>query len=371
MRRCLHAFLVGVLSLAMTTDTARGCWYLRRVSRAPRPCVITCPPPRECGMMVVSDVVVDGWQGDATSASGCDCNAASVVADELVSVGEPAVEAPLAAPAAQPPVAPPDTVLPTLKPASEPVPVEVQQTTALAEEKPLEPAPAPFEPQPEAPAKEASEADANEAAATDEPASADAEKPSVDATVEPTAAPEVGNPAEPVEPVEPAPAEPALPVEPEEPNLFEDAEGDTATGEPFEEAPAESEDAATDVEPGDADAGEAPVVDEEAPAPDDSEPAADEPADEPPAPQADPFDGAGRSGEPLRRWIDRSGGYAVVAALVDVRADGTCVLDSAGRTLTVPLESLSDHDRNYAQRAQQRLAALRAAEPEASNTASM
>ena len=347
-------------------------------------------------MVVVSDVVVDGWQGDATSASGCGCHAVSVVADEIVSVGEPAVEAPTAAPAAQPSVAPPDMALPTLQPASEPVPVEVQQTTALAEEEPqkTEPAPAPLEPQPETPATEASEADAKEMVAADEPAAADAEKPLVDASTEPAdepaAAPEDGNPTEPVEPAEPAPAEPALPVEPEEPNLFEDAEDTAAVSKPFDEAPSELEDGSSpaaaaepvetedavevDVEPGDADAGEAPVVDEEAPAVDlpADEPLTEEPpAAEPPAPEADPFDGAGESGEPLRRWIDRSGGYAVVAALVDVRADGTCVLDSAGQTLTVPLESLSDHDRNYAQRAQQRLAAQRAAEPEASDTASM
>ena len=235
--------------------------------------------------------------------------------------------------------------------------------------------------------------------AADEPAAADAEKPLVDASTEPAdepaAAPEDGNPTEPVEPAEPAPAEPApaepaLPVEPEEPNLFEDAEDTAAVSKPFDEAPSELEDGSSpaaaaepvetedaveiDVEPGEADAGEAPVVDEEAPAADlpADEPLTEEPpAAEPPAPEADPFDGAGESGEPLRRWIDRSGGYAVVAALVDVRADGTCVLDSAGQTLTVPLESLSDHDRNYAQRAQQRLAAQRAAEPEASDTASM
>jgi hypothetical protein len=80
-------------------------------------------------------------------------------------------------------------------------------------------------------------------------------------------------------------------------------------------------------------------------------------ADEPTPPVADPFDAALRPVEPVRRWIDRSGGYAVVGALVAVREDGTCVLAAAGRTLTVPLDALSDHDREYASRAEGRLAA--------------
>ncbi|MCE9631452.1 MAG: hypothetical protein K8S94_12165 [Planctomycetia bacterium] len=422
MRRCLHAFLVGVLTLALTTDTARACWYLRRACRSPRPCVVVCPPPRECGMVVVSDVVVGGWHGDEASPSHCGCGWMTVVTDDVVSHGEPAmavssalpvevknepVGQPTAVPtpdvaAAQPPAAPPKASLLSLEPTSEPVADAVQQTTALTEEPP----------QPESPAKEAAEQ-----------AAVEAEKPSVDRTTEPVEEPAVEEPApaeenvNPVEPLKPAepvpaepvPAEPAPPVEPEEPNLFEEAEDAVAVGDPLEEPspaldagsspapaaePAATEDAvdadaeAVEGESGDAGADESPEADaeasvdeeaptdDEAPADDDSTPAVDEPADEPlaeeePAPSADPFDGAANSGEPLRRWIDRSGDYAVVAALLDVRADGMCVLGAAGRTLTVPLGSLSDHDRDYAERAQQRLAARRAAEPEASDTASM
>jgi hypothetical protein len=100
-------------------------------------------------------------------------------------------------------------------------------------------------------------------------------------------------------------------------------------------------------------------------------PPADEssPAEEPAAP-ADPFEAADRGPqEPARQWIDQSGDYAVVGVLRAVRGDGTCVLDAAGRTIEVSLQTLSEFDRSYATEAAERLAA--APGPESSDTAGL
>jgi hypothetical protein len=52
-----------------------------------------------------------------------------------------------------------------------------------------------------------------------------------------------------------------------------------------------------------------------------------------------------------------------------VRGDGTCVLDAAGRTIEVSLQTLSEFDRSYATEAAERLAA--APGPESSDTAGL
>jgi hypothetical protein len=93
------------------------------------------------------------------------------------------------------------------------------------------------------------------------------------------------------------------------------------------------------------------------PAADDA-PATEEPASQPAAAEADPFSDASR--EPLRRWVDDTGSYATVGMLVDVRAEGVEIRKANGRTVIVPLDRLSEHDRAYAADAEARLAADRA-----------
>ena len=121
----------------------------------------------------------------------------------------------------------------------------------------------------------------------------------------------------------------------------EPADSDAAEGEP-----AADDDAAPSAEP---------VADgEPATESDPVEPA--EPADDSAAPAADPF---ARS-EPERRWIDATGTASMVATLIEVGADGRCVLETRGRRIAVPVEKLSGHDRDYVRQAGVRLAKLKA-----------
>ena len=332
MRRCLHACLIGVLTLSLSMDTARACWRMRHACH-PRPVrVVACEPcapvphplaciettsweavEREaCSACSISDhkLVTEWTVGDA---EGVAVDAA-VVVDTVESTM--LREEPVAAPAptlAEPVELPPATAdLPMLQPASE----SVQQTTALA-------------PNDSAKAKE----------------------------------PEV--PAAPAEPEPMIEEEPAAAIEPpavEEPNMFEEVEragGPTAPIDAVTPFPADAPlpDAAAPPMP------EPPAADN-APKPASEEPAADKPATE------DPFDATGAN-EPVRRWIDRTGGYAVVGTLVAVGEDGTCELAAAGRRLRVSIEALSDHDRDYARQATTRLTAGPAGKPATGDTAGL
>ena len=183
---------------------------------------------------------------------------------------------------------------------------------------------------------------------------------------------------EPEVPAAPAPAEPepmieeepAAAIEPpavEEPNMFEEVEragGPTAPIDAVTPFPADAplSDAAAPPMP------EPPAADN-APEPASEEPASEEPAADEPATE-DPFDAAGAN-EPVRRWIDRTGGYAVVGTLVAVGEDGTCELAAAGRRLRVSIEALSDHDRDYARQATTRLTAGPAGKPATGDTAGL
>lgn len=310
MRRCLHAFLIGLLTLSCSMDAARACWYLRHVHRAA--CRPSCPIVVDRSDVVAcQDTVVvvdeDGrspWGGD-----DCACDGVGVVLESDLVMEHPVIDA-VAEPTVDASALPSSTV--AVEPVVESViaPTPVGRVEAPAD-KPLvtaEPA------REELPVNlESAESEVQQAAAVD----LDHGKSAADAG---EAAP-VGQP----QVVE----EPVPPVAPVEPNLFEEADAAAAT-----------------------------PTDESAP-PAAEEPVGDEPSgddDEPVAPAVDPFDAAVRPVEPVRRWIDRSGGYAVVASLVAVREDGMCVLAAAGRRLTVPLDALSDHDRDYATRAEGRLA---------------
>jgi len=188
------------------------------------------------------------------------------------------------------------------------------------------------------------------------------EEPAMKAAVEPESEPDA-----PVEPVaEEAPAaketeiaEPVAPVAPPPPNLFEEADNDDDLDAPP---------AGVSAEPA-ADA--SPVSDEPAPMPEpaaDPPPPAAEPAAEPDPAPANPLDEAERrSGEEARLWIDATGRHSVVGVLVDVRADGRCVIDTGAGILEVRASDLRSRDRDYAEQAAERLASRRG--PGATETA--
>ena len=265
----------------------------------------------ECS--VADGEVVTEWTVGDVEASPVD---AMVVVDTVESTV--LREEPVAAPAptlADPVELPAATAdLPVLQPASE----AVQQTTALAP---------------------------NDSAKAEEP-----EVPAAPA------------PAEPEPMIEEEPAAAIEPPAVEEPNMFEEVEragGPTAPIDAVTPFPADAPlpDAAAPPMP-------EPAAADNAPEPASEEPAADEPATE------DPFDAAAAN-EPVRRWIDRTGGYAVVGTLVAVGEDGTCELAAAGRRLRVSIEALSDHDRDYARRATARLTAGGNGKPATGDTAGL
>ena len=339
MRRCLHACLIGVLTLSLSMDTARACWRMRHACH-PRPVrVVACEPcapvphplaciettsweavEREaCSACSISDheLVTEWTVGDAEgiavdTAVVVDTVESTVLREEPVAAPAPTLAEPVELPAAT-------ADLPVLQPASE----AVQQTTALAP---------------------------NDSAKAEEP-----EVPAAPA------------PAEPEPMIEEEPAAAIEPPAVEEPNMFEEVEragGPTAPIDAVTPFPADAplSDAAAPPMP------EPPAADN-APEPASEEPASEEPAADEPATE-DPFDAAGAN-EPVRRWIDRTGGYAVVGTLVAVGEDGTCELAAAGRRLRVSIEALSDHDRDYARQATTRLTAGPAGKPATGDTAGL
>jgi hypothetical protein len=187
--------------------------------------------------------------------------------------------------------------------------------------------------------------------------------------VEPAAAEQpVSEPQAESEPVpepaieQPPVAEPPPAPEPRKiPNIFEEVEAAALESPPAravaEPAPAEEP---TGAEPVVADpAVEEPAVEEPAAPP---EPAAEPevPAD-PASAGAEPSADTARTApvEPRRRWIDAAGAHATVGSLVDVRGDRVEILKANGRTITVPIDRLSDFDRDYVSEAGLRLAARR------------
>ena len=132
-----------------------------------------------------------------------------------------------------------------------------------------------------------------------------------------------------------------------------------ADADPFDDAP--SDDPETLDEPGPLEEDEVMVDDsEELPAADAGE---DEPA---PAAGEDPL----ASAEPKRRGIHARGAHSLVATLVDVAGDGSCVLETDGRRIRVPLDNLSGHDRDYVRDAGVRLAAVKGMQERAAEAAS-
>lgn len=335
--------------------------------------------------------------------------ARAVITEQPVMAAESAsvVAAPTPQPAFQAPAVVAESLAPAAPVAAEPVrtpgPIEPvpaakgeQSVVSVAEPQPVNPLPPaeravqpasadtpvePLIPEPVVPAPEKPTVPAKDAAPQDVPAEPvipelrpEAPAPPVD---EPAAQPagDVTN-ASPAAAPEPA----APPEEPAEPNLFEEVEatpvppaaatevfGPVETpSAPADETTPTPEPAAENADTAAATAAE-PVQNEPAaddatapapaadvtPPPAAQEPAANEATDEQtPAtePVADPFS----STEPARRWIDATGRYAVVGTLLTVRESTAEIHTADGRTVSVPLDRLSPHDRAYAEQAADR-----------------
>lgn len=370
MRRCLHAFLVGVLLLSLSMNAARACWYLRHGCHARHHVVVAYPPVAVaypvvihapvvevvdawhdgCGVVSAGwPIVADGVVEASLVADECSCACGgTVVEGNFELLAETLVEEHVSGPTIVEPIV--DDVI--VHGQSDGSPEGVTEVVAAAEptlaESVMEKAETVVEktaPTPAAvPVLESTE-EVRQAVAFAEPA--------------PKPEPDVVLPAEPMSAAE---AEPATPPAVES-NIFEEVDqaagGAAASGvedvrnePPATTAPATEEPSAAEPT-GTEFPGGGP---EAAPA-------------EPSAP-ADPFSATHPAWrEPARRWIDRSGDYAVVGTLRAVRGDGTCELEAEGRTIEVPLEALSEFDRGYATAASRRLAVR--SEPVSGDTAGL
>jgi hypothetical protein len=367
-RRCLHAFLVGVLLLSLSMNAARACFYLRHGCHARHHVVVAYPPVMAAYPVVIHAPVVEvvdtwgdgcgdvstGWRVVADGvveaplvADECSCDCGGTVVEESFEFhAETLVEEHVSGATIVEDViyhgqsvAHPQAVTEAVA-AAEPTLAEPVMEKAETVVEKTAPTPAAV------PDLESTE-EVRQAVAFAEPA--------------PKPEPDVVLPADPM-PAPEAAAEPAAPPAVES-NIFEEvdqAAGGAAAGgvEDVLHEPAASAAPATE-EPSAAEAtgsefpGGAP---EEAPA-------------EPSAP-ADPFSATRpASREPARRWIDRSGDYAVVGTLRAVRGDGSCELEAEGRTIEVPLEALSAFDRAYVTAASGRLAVR--SEPVSGDTAGL
>lgn len=345
MRRRLHGLVVGVLTFSLSFDVASACGHRRRACR-PRSCQpAACEPLPQCptwsagwhstwcgpALPVVVVAPVELWAGCAAgyeTVAACDplaCCEGTVVEESFVGGGP--VEA----------VGSVEDLAPAAA-GSAPATEETAVSRLAAGEPTLSIPPAPLEPvpprDPEASKSEVEPAAAEQAVADESPV----------AESEPES-----------EPAEPAPAAPA----PRRiPNIFEEVE---AASTPAADPAAAEESPVGPVDPQPAPADAAPGVDV---VPAEEPPAADAPPPEPPAESVPSADSAGRDpAEPRRRWIDDSGAHAAVGSLVAVHGGTVEILKSNGRMITVPVERLSDFDRDYVASAGARLAARRPQAP--------
>ena len=403
MRRPLHCLLVGFLIFSLSVDTARACWRLRHAHRGHA--VPACPVEPGCGgwsAVVVADVAVGcGWAaypaetavvvpaGCFVEEIGCgqplDCCGGDVdgltlephgivgpdATTTTITTAPPTVTgeiltarpaAPGIAPAAEP-VGRPEPLEP--RPTEQPSIVSVSPARPAAPgDQPVEPASATAPADPSPPTTREVEREATTTAAESPPELSLPANPEPESPVPPT---EDGPP--PAMPAAtPAPVEPPAPAEP---NLFEEVdaapsrpatpavEPQPAAEEPPQDPPPDEEPSATPAtdpapaaqpmqEPGPAAADEVPRA---APA-EDAAPVEDAAPAVEPEPAADPLS---RS-EPNRRWIDASGRYAVVGALVAVLDGRAEIRKPEGGSISVPLDRLSPFDRAYAEEAGRELA---------------
>lgn len=342
MRRCLHAFLVGVLVFAVSMDAARACWFLRRGCGTAMPVWSACPPPAPwwhdpAAPAICCDVVV---VGEAASGESWDAVSAPVVIDDGVFSTDAGMA--FEAVVVHDESSLVGETIETIEPhgdvtAADTVP-PLEEVVALPATEPQdvvpEPAPTSVVVPDLKPAADASR-DVQPTSATQDEAMQLGTVPDAAAAAEPAGEAPV--------------AEAAVPASPSEPNLFEEA--DRA--------------AELDVAPADA-ASEAPPAtgaDAPPPAPPATDPVEDAPA-EPAAEATNPLDAAERrSGERARLWVDATGRHSTVGVLVAVRADGRCVIDTGTGILEVPPAALRRRDREYAAQASERLAGRRGPGP--------
>ena len=350
------------------------------------------PPLPELRSLRVGDAVVPASNDQPV----IDAPAATPAANEGPAEADPApadepeMREDAALPAESRPDDPTDEPTPAEETPAGETPPAVPPIPGLDDEPPMEedadpadePVPAPepaAEPEPEPAEPNLFEEFEDEDAPADEDVSADEEEMADEE--------EASNPFADDEP-EAAAADEEMADEPSDPLADEEMADEEMADEPlpddadpFGDAP--SDDPETLDEPGPLEEDEVMVDDsEELPAADagEDEPAPADPfADDEPTPPMDddepePEPAAGEdplaSAEPKRRWIHASGAHSLVATLVDVAGDGSCVLMTEGRQIRVPLDNLSGHDRDYVRDAGVRLAAVKGLQERAAEAAS-
>ena len=351
MRRALHIFCVGILTLCLSIDSAIAGKLLRRRECRPRKChVVSCAPLSygsygSCGTCSTNCCVPSDGSSHAVIEATPET---SVIAPQaaLIPAQEPA--APITDPVPVPSVVP-------LEPAS---PVVATEPTSVLEKSDSQVSPA-----------SAEEEMPPEKAVTPEPLPEQPDDaspvPPVDSQPEETVEEEM---PEEEEMLEEEPAQTISPPEEEtEKNLFdedepaaEEASADSQT-QPDEEMPAEPADDESgfdDTEMPDEDSPDEPAA---VPAlPEEVEEAEEEMQDEPAASEEDSAiedesvnasqfnSGIVLGGnQPVRRWIDNTGRHETIGRLVEVHGSSVRLLKSNGRYTTVPVERLSPHDQRY------------------------
>jgi hypothetical protein len=346
---------------------------------------IACGQPLPCCESEFDGAVVEAYAIAEPAADGTFIAESPTVSGEVLAA-RPAV--PELAPAAEP-VGRPEPLQPV--PGEQPsIGSAAPSRPAVPDDQPVEPAAAntPAEPGGEGPAVADPSTPATREMRPDQTATDPEPELSLPATPEPKSPEppaEVGQlPATPEPTPQPGPA--TEPPAPAEPNLFEEADASPAppAGKPEAAADEPARDPLPAAEP------EPPATDPEPPATDPEPPATDpeptatdpEPTPEPeppntapvenvPEPAAEPAppDAVEPAADPLsrsernRRWIDASGRYAVVGALVSVLDGRAEIRRPDGRSISVPLDRLSPFDRAYAEEAGRWIAGAAVARP--------
>ena len=379
MRRALHIFCVGILTLCLSIDSAIAGKLLRRRECRPRKChVVSCAPLSygsygSCGTCSTNCCVPSDGSSHAVIEATPET---SVIAPQAALIPAQEPVAPITDPVPVPSVVPLDPASPVV--ATEPTSVleksDSQVSPASAEEemppeKAVTPEPLPEQPddaspvppvdsQPEETVEEEMPVEEEmleeEPAQTISPPEEETEKNLFDED-EPSAQESSESESEMNEPSEPTESD-SVPQE----DAAEEASADSQT-QPDEEMPAEPADDESgfdDTEMPDEDSPDEPAA---VPAlPEEVEEAEEEMQDEPAASEEDSAiedesvnasqfnSGIVLGGnQPVRRWIDNTGRHETIGRLVEVHGSSVRLLKSNGRYTTVPVERLSPHDQRY------------------------
>ena len=376
MRRALHIFCVGILTLCLSIDSAIAGKLLRRRECRPRKChVVSCAPLSygsygSCGTCSTNCCVPSDGSSHAVIEATPET---SVIAPQAALIPAQEPVAPITDPVPVPSVVPLEPASPVV--ATEPTSVleksDSQVSKASAEEemppeKAVTPEPLPEQPddaspvppvdsQPEETVEEEmpeEEMLEEEPAQTISPPEEKTEKNVFDED-EPSAQESSESESEMNEPSEPTESD-SVPQE----DAAEEASADSQT-QPDEEMPAEPADDESgfdDTEMPDEDSPDepaaVPALPEEAEEEMQDEPAAsseEDAATEDESVNASQFNSGIVLGgnQPVRRWIDNTGRHETIGRLVEVHGSSVRLLKSNGRYTTVPVERLSPHDQRY------------------------